>query len=296
MLYTHNFRFNSLLLNPLAHMLFAVLCCMAFASVGEAQTFIVPGTAGHNWVDTGLNIAPGTFLQFSAEGQVNVGYDWGIIGPEGTPHFAEGRGYPSEDQPKRYGLVARFTGSPTSPHTDIREDWTYREGTGHIARHGGHLWLTVNDNDPANNTGYFTVKVETMVSPEFVLVCKLCPWEFDLEHLRGDYSDPKTFNGVLVFGGSITDVKESAGMTLVTVSPGTVVAKYGDLPKLKIVFETNAAAKASPAKQDVIQGIRFDDDKMSLINGKAPLELRPQPNTKPWSQPLNVRPASRKAH
>lgn len=297
MLYTHNFRFASLLLNPVAHLLLAVWCCMVFAGVVEAQTFIVPGNSGENWVDTGLDIAPGTLLQFSAEGQVDMGYDWGLYGPDGTREFAPGtEGYPALTL-RRYGLVARLTASRTSPHDDLREEWSYGEFRWYFAEHGGHLWLTVDDNDPDNNTGYFTVHVQSTVFREPVLVCRVCPWEFDLDHLRGEHPDPKTFKGMLAFGGSITDVKELAGMTLVTVSPGTVVAKYGDFPKLKVVFETNAAPKASSAKQNVIQGIRFDNEKMSLIYGKAPLELQSKLNTKPrGSRSLILKPASRKAN
>ena len=296
MLYTHNFRLASLLFTPVVHLLLALLCCTAFAGVAEAQTFIVPGTAGNNWVDTGLDIAPRTLLQFSAEGQVNMGYDWGLYGPEGTTRFAPGTNYPALTN-RRYGLVARLTASRTTPHDDLREEWSYGEFPSYFAEHGGHLWLTVDDNDPANNTGYFTAHLQITVFPGWEVVCQRCPWEFNLEFIFGDHPEWKTFNGLLAFGGSITDIKESAGLTVVTASAGTVVAKYGDLPKLKIVFETNAAPKASSAKQEVIQGIRFDNDKLSPINGKAPLELQPKLNAKPGgSQPIIVKPASKKAN
>jgi hypothetical protein len=145
---------------PAMRLLLAALCCIMLAGITQAEDFDVPGTSGHNWVNTGLDIAPGTLVQLSAIGQVDVGWGWGVHGPGGTTQYAGGPSYPSNIGSIRYGLVARLTASRTSPQDQMHEDWVYGENPQHCARQGGHLWLTVNDDDPDNNTGLFKVHVE----------------------------------------------------------------------------------------------------------------------------------------
>jgi hypothetical protein len=111
-------------------------------------------------VNTGLDVAPGTLVQLSAKGQVDVGWGWGVWGPEGTMRHAGGPTYPSNDGPIRYGLVARLTASRTSPEDSLHVDWSYGETRQYCAEQGGRLWLTVNDDAADNNTGAFMVRVE----------------------------------------------------------------------------------------------------------------------------------------
>ena len=133
------------------------------------RTITVPGNAGSKWVDTGIDVPSHTVVQLWASGVVNVGK--GItVGPEGTEKFANGLGYPADTR-LRYGLVARITQSRTNPADELKEDWELgrpgeygvHERLGPNATHcplaGGHLWLTVNDDDPADNTGEFVVRV-----------------------------------------------------------------------------------------------------------------------------------------
>ena len=133
--------------------------CLWLAPVLAAQDFRVPGNSGHHWVDTELDLAPGTLIQLSASGEVDVGNGWGRFGPEGTTSFADVPGYPAETR-YRYGLVARLTASRSDWNDDLREEWSYGEQQSYCAERGGHLWLTVNDDDPANNEGEFIVRLE----------------------------------------------------------------------------------------------------------------------------------------
>lgn len=158
---TQSCQFVSLSQRRTKHLLLAALCCLVLATLTQAQ--VVPGTAGHRWVDTGLDLAPGTLVQLSATGQVDVGWGWGVHGPRGTTQFARGGPYPSDSGTCRYGLVARVTQSRTSPSptSGLHEDWSFCDAPTHCAEQGGHLWLTVNDDDPGNNTGNFMVNVTT---------------------------------------------------------------------------------------------------------------------------------------
>jgi hypothetical protein len=163
---THSFQLVTRSLRQAVPLLLAAVCCLLFAGVTQAQNFTVPGTSGGNWVNTGLDIAPGTLLQLSATGRVDVGYGWGVWGPDGTTRCAQVSGYPSN--PRRcYGLVARLTESRFSPLglDGLHEDWSYGDSSRHCAEQGGHLWLTVNDDDAANNTGAFTVHLEQTSCP-----------------------------------------------------------------------------------------------------------------------------------
>jgi hypothetical protein len=133
----------------------AGIACVLLASAANGQTYTVPGTSGRAWV-TGPDLPPGTLIQLNARGSVDVGCGWGSFGPEGTARFADVPGYPAETR-FRYGLVARLTASRTDPNDDLREEFSYGERHEYCVARGGHLWFTVNDDDPGNNTGEFVV-------------------------------------------------------------------------------------------------------------------------------------------
>jgi len=138
---------------------FAAACVLHLSTaISFAQSFQVPGTTAHEWIDTKLDLKPGTLVQLAAKGEVDVGAGWGTYGPEGTQKFADAPDYPAETT-YRYGLVARLTQSQTNPNDDLREQWSYGETHEYCASHGGHLWLTVNDNMPKDNHGEFAVDV-----------------------------------------------------------------------------------------------------------------------------------------
>lgn len=134
-----------------------IFLCFVTASIAAAQTFTVAGNSGGRWVDTGKDFAPGALVQLAARGQVNVGLG-GSFGPEGTLRFTPGSGYPAET-PHRFGLVARLTNSRTNSQDALHEDWAYGDQHDYCAHQGGHLWLTVNDYAPGDNSGSFTVTV-----------------------------------------------------------------------------------------------------------------------------------------
>jgi hypothetical protein len=166
---THNCQLVSLSLRRATRLLLAALCCLALAALTQAQTFSVPGTSGRNWFDTGQDIPPGTLLQLSAEGRVDVGAGWGAYGPEGTTRFADAPGYPAETR-YRYGLVARLTARRTNPgqsEDGLYEQWSYGDTADHryCAARGGHLWLIVDDNSPGDNSGTFTVHLSLANCP-----------------------------------------------------------------------------------------------------------------------------------
>ena len=139
------------------------IACTLFVSVVQAQTFRVPDNSGHIWV-SGPDLPPGTLIQLTASGEVDVGGGWGRFGPEGTTRFANVPGYPAETR-YRYGLVARLTSSRTDPNDDLREEFAYGERNEYCAARGGHLWFAVNDNDPGNNTGEFIVELSRAACP-----------------------------------------------------------------------------------------------------------------------------------
>lgn len=183
---THICRLVSLSLKQAMRLLLAASCCLLFATLtrAEDQTFIVPGTSGSNWFDTQLDIAPGTLLRIAAVGEVDLG-GGRPIGPGGTLKFVGAAGFPAETR-YRYGLVARLTTPRTSKDQiltnpgqsadDLYEQWSYGDtpGNRYCAARGGHLWLTVNDNSPGDNSGAFTV----------ILTRGTCPSETDEARIR----------------------------------------------------------------------------------------------------------------
>jgi len=129
------------------------------AAAYSQHSFTVPGNSGRAWLNTRLDLPPGTLVRLKATGMVDVGAGWGKFGPEGTTRYANVPGYPA-DTSYRYGLVARITRSGKSPEDEIREDWSYGETSEHCTQAGGRLWLTVDDDAPADNLGEFIVSVE----------------------------------------------------------------------------------------------------------------------------------------
>ncbi|HSP61588.1 MAG TPA: hypothetical protein VLQ90_01250, partial [Pyrinomonadaceae bacterium] len=134
----------------LAVFTFVIACTVA---VG-AQTR-VPGNSGTHWVDSGIDVDNGTQIDFSASGRVNVG-PRGSFGPNGTTAFIRDSGFPV-DTPVLYGLVIRLTSSRTNPEDELREDYPYATNRTICFHAAGHLWFTVNDNQPADNSGEFLV-------------------------------------------------------------------------------------------------------------------------------------------
>jgi hypothetical protein len=176
---THNGGLVSLSLRRTMPLLLAASCCLLFAALTQAQdqTFIVLGTSGSHWSDTTLDIPPGTLLRLAAVGEVDVGAGR-VYGPRGTTTFVDAAGFPAETR-SRYGLVARLTArldNPGRSEDGLFEQWAYGDlpGNRYCAARGGRLWLTVNDNSPADNRGAFTV----------ILTRGTCPSEADEAHNR----------------------------------------------------------------------------------------------------------------
>lgn len=140
-----------------SRLMLAIICCFiaCVAVQTNAQTFTLPGNQ-RGWLDTGLDLAPGTRVQVTATGRVDVGPGWGSHGPEGTTTFANVPGYPA-DTMHRYGLVLRLTESRTNGADELHNDYSYAQYQNFCAAGGGHLWMTVNDDRPENNVGNFIV-------------------------------------------------------------------------------------------------------------------------------------------
>ena len=145
-------------------LMLATLCCLVFATLTQAEDFTVPGRSGSNWVNTGLDIAPGTLLQMSATGQVFVGGRWGLQAPEGTSDCGPGEGFPG-GRHRCYGLIVRVTQSRTDYNDMLREQWAYGDSPQHCAEQGGHLWLTVNDDYVGDNDRAFMVHLTQVSCP-----------------------------------------------------------------------------------------------------------------------------------
>lgn len=126
----------------------------------DAQEFRVPGNT-NRWVDTGINVENGTLIRITASGRVNVGAR-GEFGPEGTTAFPGDRrlSFPSDIQ-SLYGLALRFTSSQTNPDDELREDYVLPPNGEICSGSTGHLWLIVNDDVRADNTGAFVVNIMT---------------------------------------------------------------------------------------------------------------------------------------
>ena len=270
-------------------LLLALSCSMLFAALTQAQSydFLVPGQSGPAWVDTGIYLPPNTWVEFSATGEVDVSAGWGRHGPSGTPRTpptpgtplrcARLPGYPVPESDNCYGLAAQLTQDRTRDRPfRVLAQWTYGETNRYLAApRGGHLWLTVNDDNPGDNTGAFKVHVEITTFPIVAIYCHPCPFDkIDRKRvLDQPIPDPKTMQALLLFDGEITAIKELGGKMQVSVSQGTVVKKYGDLPNLEIVFADGAARReASLSKQGVIQGLVFQNEKMSMITGASRLK------------------------
>jgi hypothetical protein len=170
-----------------------------------------------------------------------------------------------------------------------------RQGGAYFSYDGGRTWGPVTGSDGiVNTTSFFWLngcgsawastygrglwKINmTLQSPlswtEFL--CNHCPWETPTkELLRDEHPDPKSIQALLVLDGQVNSINQSGKTTIVSVSQGSALAKYGDLSNLKIDFEkdTDLPTPSLP-KQSVIQGILFKNQKMSLITGASRLEL-----------------------
>src|SRR5215203_5890564 len=86
----------------------------------QTQTFIVAGETGRKWVNTKIDVSPGTLISIGADGEVFYGDQIGVFGPEGTTKFGNALGFPAETE-YRYGLTARVTASASNPEDDLRE-------------------------------------------------------------------------------------------------------------------------------------------------------------------------------
>ena len=143
-------------------LLVAVLLFIAFTSIANAQ-FIVQGNRGgrDRWVRTGIHVDNGTSITVSATGRVNVG-PRGSFGPEGTTAFpGDGSLSFPTDVRYLYGLVIRFTSSPTDPDDELREDYAYGATRTICSRAPGWVWLGINDNVTSDNSGEFRVDIAT---------------------------------------------------------------------------------------------------------------------------------------
>lgn len=162
---------------------------------------------------------------------------------------------------------------------DGGQTWTPVTGSDGIVPTTSFFWLNGCDSAWASTWGRgiwqidMALRFQPLVWSE--LLCKRCPWrKITIDLLRDEHPDPKSIQALLAVDGQITAVNQSGGITLVSVSQGTVLAKYGDLPNLKVVFEKYTSLPApSLSKQRVIQGVLFKNEKMSLITGASRLEL-----------------------
>lgn len=221
LMHTHNCQLVSLSLRRATRLLLAASCCLLFAALTHAQdqTFSVPGTSGRNWFDTGLDIPPGTLVRLAAVDEVDVG-SGRLYGPRGTLKFEDAPGYPAETR-YRYGLVARLTTPRTSKDQiltnpgqstdDLYEQWSYGDtpGNRYCAARGGHLWFTVNDNNPGDNSGAFTV----------ILTLGTCRSEADEARIRVNLytADERSYRPRTQFRVGDTIVLKVENNTLVSI-------------------------------------------------------------------------------
>ena len=121
------------------------------------KTIRVDGKTGFNWVDTGIVVKAGDVVRLSATGEVDVNAGWGVHGPEGTREFFTNASYPINSR-FRYGLAARITLGSGRNFLETQK-WAYADAREMRVTRSGILWLTVNDDEPDDNTGQFVVEV-----------------------------------------------------------------------------------------------------------------------------------------
>jgi len=136
----------------------AVAASTTVAIPAHALDLHVPANAGRNWLRAGQRMNPGTLVSIQASGSSNVGAA-GQFSPVGTSRVPGDTGFPAPDLQMRYGLAIRLTSSRDNPHDELREDRQYTNQLTFCAAGGGQLWLTVNDNQPNDNSGGFQVNV-----------------------------------------------------------------------------------------------------------------------------------------
>jgi curli biogenesis system outer membrane secretion channel CsgG len=122
------------------------------ARARQEQTITV--TAKSGWFDTQLDIPPGTIVEFSADGAVQLNQIAASL-PGGIPGRARSPRLPLPTAPVG-ALVAKFQYSGGRASTPVLIG---AQGKAQTATESGRLWLSVNDDTPADNNGAFTVKV-----------------------------------------------------------------------------------------------------------------------------------------
>ena len=117
-------------------------------AVGTSGRAIVIG-ADRQWVDTGIDIRANDVVSISANGQIRVARDGGLMTAAGVPAGrTDGATMPTANVG---ALVARFGNSAP---LFIGESRTFRSGI------GGRLYLGVNDNYFDDNMAQFSVTVD----------------------------------------------------------------------------------------------------------------------------------------
>jgi hypothetical protein len=114
----------------------------------QPQTIRVDANRG--WVDTGLTVNTGDHVSFQASGEITFGRSPGqTASPDGNP-AGRSAAYPDPTVPVG-ALIGRVgNGKPFAIGTQTQP----------LAMPGaGRLYLSVNDNEPGDNSGFFTVAV-----------------------------------------------------------------------------------------------------------------------------------------
>ncbi len=170
-----------------------------------------------------------------------------------------------------------------------------RQGGAYFSSDGGWTWRPVTGSDGiVNTTSFFWLdgcgsvwastygrgiwRIDMTLTSALnwnELLCKPCPFDkFNRDLLLDEHPDPKSIQALIVMDGQITAINQSGGTTLVSVSQGSVLLTYGDLPNLKVDFEKDTdLPDPLLSKQGVIQGMLFQNQKMSLITDSSQLEL-----------------------
>ncbi len=170
-----------------------------------------------------------------------------------------------------------------------------RQGGAYFSYDGGQTWESVTGSDGiVNTTSFFWLTgcgsawastygrgiwqidmtlISVLKSTE--LLCNRCPFDkFVRDLLRDEHPDPKSIQALLVLDGEITAINQSGGIMIVSVSPGSLLLTYGNLPNFKTVVEKDAEiSKPTASNHSVIRGILFENEEVSLITGASPLEL-----------------------
>lgn len=161
------------------------------AGVGGTQV-VVPGN--QTWTDTGTFVSAGQEIVITASGGVSMGAGWPLYPPAGKPPHCDGGGFPAGELPC-WSLIGRVGDGPI---------FYVGNGTRLTATNSGQLFLGVNDNIVADNTGSWVANIGIPATPAVA----------DGSQVDIPGNQPWTDTGTLLNAGETVTINASGGVSM----------------------------------------------------------------------------------